>query len=273
VNHLPSLNTDSPLDYDIKRRLIDQALDITCSHLSATDSEAYARRSSLGPASCHLLEEPRYKDFVRAFPPTEDCPPELAAQYASVQTRVREVFNPIVTGGFQRDSPTYLFPRASYYRRMSYSVMPSSRSAWAEDRTPRRPMRRCPPADAADAAVARSAESALCNAAKLRDLQEASSRSYLESADISGLPPDVIRERRRTALSLPQKRTSEPTQTTCSGQSQPRARTPRPRRSRGEERQRSSTRRKCSVPASGYSAMHAAKVAQSRQRASWVSTI
>jgi len=41
VNHLPSFTADSPLDDDIKRRLIDQTLDITCGSLSTKDKKAY----------------------------------------------------------------------------------------------------------------------------------------------------------------------------------------------------------------------------------------
>merc|ERR1719487_2971705 len=41
VNHLPSFTCDSPLDEDIKRRLIDQTMDLTCSSLSAKDKRSY----------------------------------------------------------------------------------------------------------------------------------------------------------------------------------------------------------------------------------------
>merc|ERR1719446_517937 len=41
VNHLPSFTCDSPLDEDIKSRLIDQVMDLTCGGVSAKDKRAY----------------------------------------------------------------------------------------------------------------------------------------------------------------------------------------------------------------------------------------
>jgi len=41
VNHLPSFTCDSPLDEDIKGKLIEQTLDLTCSGISGSDKQAY----------------------------------------------------------------------------------------------------------------------------------------------------------------------------------------------------------------------------------------
>ncbi|CAE7246637.1 Ttll6a [Symbiodinium sp. CCMP2592] len=41
VNHLPSFTCDSPLDEDIKRRLVSQTLDLTCGSLSGKDRKLY----------------------------------------------------------------------------------------------------------------------------------------------------------------------------------------------------------------------------------------
>merc|ERR1719162_668281 len=41
VNHLPSFTCDSPLDEDIKQRLINQSMDLTCSSLTAKDKRSY----------------------------------------------------------------------------------------------------------------------------------------------------------------------------------------------------------------------------------------
>merc|ERR1719482_1853643 len=41
VNHLPSFTCDSPLDEDVKERLIEQTLDLTCGQVSSDDRKAY----------------------------------------------------------------------------------------------------------------------------------------------------------------------------------------------------------------------------------------
>eukprot|EP00434_Breviolum_minutum_P006731 symbB.v1.2.005939.t1/scaffold346.1/size246720/8 len=41
VNHLPSFTCDSPLDEDIKQRLVQQTLDLTCGSLSGKDKKMY----------------------------------------------------------------------------------------------------------------------------------------------------------------------------------------------------------------------------------------
>lgn len=41
VNHLPSFTCDSPLDEDIKRRLIDQTMDLTCGRVTTSAKKAY----------------------------------------------------------------------------------------------------------------------------------------------------------------------------------------------------------------------------------------
>lgn len=120
INHLPSFTTDSPLDLDIKRRLVEQTLELTCGSVGAKDAKLYgelaaARRESVGgppgnspqaasagggggghrpPEAECILDAPVYKDFDRAYPP----PPEaakLGAQCQAIHARVQELFNPV----------------------------------------------------------------------------------------------------------------------------------------------------------------------------------
>merc|ERR1740121_807000 len=88
INHLPSFTTDSPLDLDIKRRLVDQTLELTCGTVSAKGAKVYGElvgqrreggasatpRSSpqAGAAAAAAAEAPEspldapvYKDFDR----------------------------------------------------------------------------------------------------------------------------------------------------------------------------------------------------------------
>jgi len=117
VNHLPSFTCDSPLDEDIKRRLVDQTMDLTCSSISFKDKKSYEqlvrdRREAtaaaaatsgavtepqLVPASYQvesLLELPEYKDFERAYPAPASAP-KLAASCDAILARVREIFRPV----------------------------------------------------------------------------------------------------------------------------------------------------------------------------------
>jgi len=126
VNHLPSFTCDSPLDEDIKSRLIEQTMDLTCGSISAKDKRAYdqlvrdrreaAASAAATPASASaaatpatssaatleqtsgpaqsLLELPEYKDFERAYPPPASAP-KLAAQCEAILARVREIYRPV----------------------------------------------------------------------------------------------------------------------------------------------------------------------------------
>eukprot|EP00435_Cladocopium_sp_Y103_P054025 s490_g17.t1 len=55
VNHLPSFTCDSPLDEDIKQRLVQQTLDLTCGSLSSKDKKMYEQlvreRKEVGQAT------------------------------------------------------------------------------------------------------------------------------------------------------------------------------------------------------------------------------
>merc|ERR1719414_722589 len=69
VNHLPSFTCDSPLDEDIKRRLIDQTLDLTCGSLTAEDRKAYeqlARERRDGLAATRAAGEKVVRDTTTA---------------------------------------------------------------------------------------------------------------------------------------------------------------------------------------------------------------
>merc|ERR1712226_1363454 len=67
VNHLPSFACHCPLDYDVKHRLINQVLDLTCGQLPVMDAEAYKamhKKCLPLPDSSHgLLDLPEFKDF------------------------------------------------------------------------------------------------------------------------------------------------------------------------------------------------------------------
>jgi tubulin polyglutamylase TTLL6/13 len=120
VNHLPSFTTDSPLDDDIKRRVVDQVLHLTCSDVTAQDKANYdmlckeRRELRQGPqvgndqfamdvdgepAKADLpsespLDLPNFKDFERCFPHIE---PESAkgAKYETILAKAREFFRPV----------------------------------------------------------------------------------------------------------------------------------------------------------------------------------
>lgn len=124
VNHLPSFTCDSPLDEDIKRRLIDQTMDLTCGSITSKDKKAYeqlakerraeggggAARSPLQGGAAEdaagggspspneqvgdMLELASYKDFERAFPPPREAA-KLREQCDRILGRVREVFKPV----------------------------------------------------------------------------------------------------------------------------------------------------------------------------------
>lgn len=102
VNHLPSLGCDSPLDRDVKRRLIDQTLDLTCGSVDAhvTNKSTYEGLLSADPpatpSGSALLDLAEYKDFKRIFPPTKDCSQELAELTNRISTKVRGVFGSVM---------------------------------------------------------------------------------------------------------------------------------------------------------------------------------
>merc|ERR1719162_2873095 len=99
VNHLPSFTCDSPLDEDIKRRLVDQTMDLTCGSICGKDKRSYdqlvkdrreaASTSATTPAATatpeslapgqSLMDLAEYKDFERAYPPPASTP-KLVAQ-------------------------------------------------------------------------------------------------------------------------------------------------------------------------------------------------
>mmetsp|Transcript_110554 Transcript_110554/g.174168 ORF Transcript_110554/g.174168 Transcript_110554/m.174168 type:complete len:773 (+) Transcript_110554:172-2490(+) len=110
VNHLPSFTCDSPLDEDIKSRVVEQTMDITCGSLTGKDKKIYEqlvreRREGLNAPvttpsqpslSQDLLELAEYKDFERCYPPPASAP-KLAAQCEAILARVRDVFRPVVS--------------------------------------------------------------------------------------------------------------------------------------------------------------------------------
>lgn len=114
INHLPSFTTDSPLDADIKRRLVDQALEITCSSLSPKDKRTYEQlvkekregttNSPTEPNTDGLMDLPTYEDFDRAYPPPEGAA-KLAEHCEAIITRVRGLFKPLIATRKQQAEP------------------------------------------------------------------------------------------------------------------------------------------------------------------------
>jgi len=115
VNHLPSFTCDSPLDDDIKRRLVNQVMDLTCEKLTGKDNKIYDQlvrerreRNSEAPQDSEaasveagtksLLDLPVYKDFERAYPPPDGAP-KLAASFEAIGARVKELFKPVHLAG------------------------------------------------------------------------------------------------------------------------------------------------------------------------------
>lgn len=110
VNHLPSFTCDSPLDEDIKQRLVQQTLDLTCGSLTGKDKKMYeqlvrerkeagqaaseAPRASTWEVDTSMLDLPVYKDFERAWPPPEGAV-KLREQLLTIESRVRDIFKPL----------------------------------------------------------------------------------------------------------------------------------------------------------------------------------
>lgn len=138
VNHLPSLAIHSPLDQDVKTRLIGQAMDMTCS--SAIDQPLYSKmvRSGLPPdlqTPDQLLEAQEYKDFERTYPPRDDCPEELASSLRHILATVRKVFRPVMTAGLRRSPSDSAIKESSGSSAgstaSSKASMATVRSSWA----------------------------------------------------------------------------------------------------------------------------------------------
>jgi len=118
VNHLPSLSCHSPLDHDIKRRLIDQTLDLTCGSIDAhvTNKSTYERLVSANnmmaaPSGSALLDLPSYKDFDRVFPAGDGSSDELATMAMTISEKVRFVFGSVMSARPRGISPP---PLGSY---------------------------------------------------------------------------------------------------------------------------------------------------------------
>lgn len=124
INHLPSFTTDSPLDEDIKRRLLDQTLELTCSTLTGKDRKLYeqlvrerresgaaaapgtGQEAAAAPAAPAApappaaesapspLDQVSYKDFDRAYPPPEGAV-KLNRECEEIFARVQELFQPV----------------------------------------------------------------------------------------------------------------------------------------------------------------------------------
>lgn len=111
VNTLPSFETDSALDEDIKERVVQQSLDLTCASLSspgldfsapimqplagaaevaADASRAPSAGSLLRPHP--LLDSETHGDFERIFPPREQQP-KLAQQCEAILAHARSSFH------------------------------------------------------------------------------------------------------------------------------------------------------------------------------------
>lgn len=110
INHLPSFTCDSPLDEDIKSRVIRQSLDLTCNMVSVGSRTAYEAactelQAASGDAAAagaqlaqQVAESPlnaeAYGEFERVYPPCNA--PKAAARYQAILDHVTEVFRPVV---------------------------------------------------------------------------------------------------------------------------------------------------------------------------------
>lgn len=122
VNHLPSFFCDSPLDEDVKSRVIDQVLNMTClcepGDKQAYEADVMARKLGAGsPATTSVstastacsptcseggasgshsspLDGLTFGDFERVYPAPPDAP-KAAARYERILARVSEVFRPV----------------------------------------------------------------------------------------------------------------------------------------------------------------------------------
>lgn len=92
VNHLPSFTCDSKLDADIKKRVVEQTLELACGDVLASDKqtyEVYAKEKrfrgststsestqdvELPHVPVTILDSPRYKDFQRVYPALDTLP-------------------------------------------------------------------------------------------------------------------------------------------------------------------------------------------------------
>jgi hypothetical protein len=125
VNHLPSLGCDSPLDQDIKRRLIDQTFDLTCGcvEASVTTKATYDQLVTADqpeiPSGSALLDQAAYKDFDRVFPPGDGCPDDLGKLATTISEKVRGVFGSVMSTRPRAASPPPLSAIAAAERRAS----------------------------------------------------------------------------------------------------------------------------------------------------------
>jgi tubulin polyglutamylase TTLL6/13 len=125
VNCLPSFGTDTALDEDIKKRVINQTLDLTCGDISMRDRASYRllshkRRcgqdgadaagasgggagggaSAVNPESDNPLDLESYKDFERVYPVPQGGNRVLAENYDCILEKARHIFrHPSVNGG------------------------------------------------------------------------------------------------------------------------------------------------------------------------------
>lgn len=131
VNTLPSFTCDSPLDEDIKSRVIRQSFELTCSTVSAGNKQAYeaavlevqaAGGDAVGQerAGGSPLDNETYGDFERAYPPCNA--PKAAARYEAILSYTTEVFKPVLPTNL----PGGRAPRApSTDQRSAAAVQPS----------------------------------------------------------------------------------------------------------------------------------------------------
>eukprot|EP00928_Gymnodinium_smaydae_P047659 TRINITY_DN31814_c0_g1_i1.p1 TRINITY_DN31814_c0_g1~~TRINITY_DN31814_c0_g1_i1.p1 ORF type:complete len:694 (+),score=126.50 TRINITY_DN31814_c0_g1_i1:44-2125(+) len=122
INHLPSFTCDAPLDEDVKSRVVQQALDLTCKSVSSHDKQAYEsavaveRSGARGVAGAESedarspcaqqqnpspLECAEYKDFERVYPAPANAS-KLAARYEAIFSRMRESFRPVLAAAPRR---------------------------------------------------------------------------------------------------------------------------------------------------------------------------
>mmetsp|Transcript_76798 Transcript_76798/g.151942 ORF Transcript_76798/g.151942 Transcript_76798/m.151942 type:complete len:723 (-) Transcript_76798:167-2335(-) len=182
INHLPSFTTDAPLDEDIKRRLIEQTLDITCGSISPKDRRTYEQkvRERRGdtrgagdetPAPLEaagdspggdsgdvmlplLMDVPEYMDFERAYPPPEGAT-KLATHCETILARVKTLFKPVhaavTTRSASKDvesAPSGSRPRSASRERAPVPARPRPQPPLKPALPPKLPSNAAPPAAA-----------------------------------------------------------------------------------------------------------------------------
>lgn len=164
INHLPSFTCDSPLDEDIKSRVVQQTLELAFDGDQIGGGSGTPKEKE-GGASAVLQDVLRHKDFERVYPPPPTATKTIE-RYEAILSKVNEVFRPVVKTRQRAESPSTVAtattarsstpPHSSQGRKagMSSSGASAASSAGASAGLPPRPPQqatRCKPPSASSA--------------------------------------------------------------------------------------------------------------------------